>query len=196
MKSMIKTLQAFVLLFVAFAGSAFVSISHDDLMGAMKKMMDKMHKMEMTNNFDKNFSVMMAEHHQGAIDMADILLKSGKDDKLKAMAQKSSAKQKEEQKTLRDIGEQLKGDKGDGSERNELMTAMHSMMSEMDKMKMTGDVDKDFANMMVMHHKSGVEMGKAEISHGKNTKLKQMAQKMIEDQEKEIGELKNWLAGK
>jgi uncharacterized protein (DUF305 family) len=37
-------------------------------------------------------------------------------------------------------------------------------------------------------------MAKVQVQHGKSIELKAMAQKMIEDQQKEIGELERWLA--
>ena len=75
---------------------------------------------------------------------------------------------------------------------------MHeSMMSGMEKMqgmRSSGDVDKDFAMMMRMHHQQGVEMAKVEAQQGKSAELKAMAQKIIKDQEKEIAQLDKWLS--
>jgi uncharacterized protein (DUF305 family) len=47
--------------------------------------------------------------------------------------------------------------------------------------------------MMIGHHQSAVSMAKDELSHGKNIQLKQMAQKIIQEQEKEIKEFQSWL---
>ncbi|CAN7616022.1 DUF305 domain-containing protein [Rhizobacter sp. LjRoot28] len=75
---------------------------------------------------------------------------------------------------------------------------MHdSMMSGMQKMQgmpSTGDVDRDFAAMMRVHHQQAVDMAKAELAHGKSPELKAMAQKIIKEQQKEIAELDRWLA--
>ncbi|MBC7702200.1 MAG: DUF305 domain-containing protein [Massilia sp.] len=71
--------------------------------------------------------------------------------------------------------------------------AMHKGMQSMQEMKMSGDVDKDFAMMMKMHHQQALEMAKIEIDHGKSEQLKAMAKKMIKDQTKEIGQLDKWL---
>lgn len=38
-------------------------------------------------------------------------------------------------------------------------------------------------------------MAKDEISHGKHSQLKKMAQKIISDQTKEINDFNNWLSG-
>jgi len=72
-----------------------------------------------------------------------------------------------------------------------MMDNMQAMMKmpEMD----AGSVDKSFAAMMIKHHQDGIKMGKTIQQYAKDTKFKQMAQKMISDQQKEIEELQNWL---
>ena len=68
---------------------------------------------------------------------------------------------------------------------------MHQKMSSM---KMTGDHDHDFAMMMRSHHQAGLEMARAELKNGKDAQMKKMAQKVINDQTKEIKKLDDWLA--
>ncbi len=68
------------------------------------------------------------------------------------------------------------------------------MKSQMSNMQMTGNLDKDFAMMMTSHHKSAVSMSKMELKNGMNAALKQMAQKGISEQTKEINEFKSWMA--
>ncbi len=75
----------------------------------------------------------------------------------------------------------------------EMGQAMHKGMQSMQQMKMSGDVDKDFAMMMKMHHQQALAMAKVEIEHGKSAQLKAMAKKMIKDQTSEIGQLDKWL---
>lgn len=88
-------------------------------------------------------------------------------------------------------GDDMKPGQDQGS--TEMGQAMHKGMESMQQMKMSGDVDKDFAMMMKMHHQQAVEMAKVEIDHGKSAQLKAMAKKMIKDQTKEIGELDKWI---
>jgi uncharacterized protein (DUF305 family) len=58
---------------------------------------------------------------------------------------------------------------------------------------MTGDADHDFATMMREHHKGAIDMARVELEHGKDPELKSLAQKMIEDQSREIKQLDEWL---
>jgi len=74
-----------------------------------------------------------------------------------------------------------------------MMGGMDNMMKDMHAMEMTGNVDHDFAMMMKSHHQGAIDMAKAEISSGKDVTLKQMAQKIIDEQESEINEFEAFL---
>ncbi len=79
--------------------------------------------------------------------------------------------------------------------RNEtgMSMAMNKMMTDMHQMQMTGNVDNDFALMMKGHHQGAVDMAQVELQSGKDETLKQMAQKIMNDQKSEIGELQTFL---
>ena len=64
-------------------------------MAVHEKMMKDM-MMSPSGDADKDFAMMMVPHHQGAIDMAEIELKYGKDPDLRKMAEKIIHAQKEE----------------------------------------------------------------------------------------------------
>ena len=63
-------------------------------------------------------------------------------------------------------------------------------------MKMTGDADKDFVTMMIEHHQGAVDMARDELRDGKDPKIRDMAQKIIDSQQKEIAAFQAWLAQK
>lgn len=66
-------------------------------------------------------------------------------------------------------------------------------MEAMQQMKPTGDADRDFATMMKMHHQQAVEMSQAYLKQAKSPELKKMAQKIVQDQQKEIAQFDKWL---
>ncbi|MDR0184231.1 DUF305 domain-containing protein [Lysobacter arvi] len=68
---------------------------------------------------------------------------------------------------------------------------LHRIMKEGGDMPMpmSGDVDKDFAAMMSMHHQQGIRMADVQLKHGKDAALKALAQRIKDEQKKEIGEL-------
>lgn len=67
-----------------------------DMKAMMKDNNEKMAGMNMTGNADADFAMMMRMHHQGAIDMAEAQLRSGKDPEMLKMAKKIIADQKKE----------------------------------------------------------------------------------------------------
>ncbi len=172
------------------------SMETSDLMN--NELMEAMHKsmmeIKMTGDFDVDFANTMIQHHQEAIDMSEVELAKGNDPQVKSWAQNIITAQKKEIDQLQQI---VKNHKSSGKEmegnHNELKGSMDKMMNDMMAMKMTGNIDKDFITMMIMHHESAVTMAKAELSKGENAGLKKMAQKIIEDQSAEIKEFKNWL---
>jgi len=170
--------------------------SNNGMMTSMTKMMDNMSSMKMSGDFDMDFANMMIEHHQGAIDMSEEELKSGTDEKMKAKAQNIITKQKDEQNKLKDIVKNSKPMKMDMGKHDELSKEMDNMKTDLSKMQMSGNTDKDFATMMISHHEGAIKMSKDELSHGMNAELKQMAKKVIDDQTKEIAEFKSWISGK
>lgn len=63
------------------------SASTKDYKAAMAKMMDGMPMMKFTGDADADFMSHMRAHHQGAIDMAKVVLTNGKDPEVKKLAQ-------------------------------------------------------------------------------------------------------------
>ena len=70
--------------------------SGGDMQDSMKGMMRHMESMKMSGDSDKDFAMMMKMHHQGAIDMAEMELKTGKDAKMRSMAKKIIKDQRKE----------------------------------------------------------------------------------------------------
>jgi uncharacterized protein (DUF305 family) len=64
----------------------------------------------------------------------------------------------------------------------EAMVRMHRDMSA----GPSGDVDRDFAAMMIPHHQGGVEMAVLELRHGTDERLRRLAHGIIVEQEQEI----------
>ena len=63
--------------------------------------------------------------------------------------------------------------------------AMTRMMAGME-IRSSGDVDRDFAAMMIPHHQGAIEMAQAELRYGNNEQLRRIAQEIIVEQQQEI----------
>ena len=67
--------------------------------------------------------------------------------------------------------------------------AMTQMMVGMD-IKPSGDVDGDFAAMMIPHHQGAIDMAQAELRYGHNEQLRRIAQEIIVEQQQEIAAMR------
>ncbi len=76
------------------------------------------------------------------------------------------------------------------------MQAMTNMHPPMTAGVMIKDPDTAFACAMMPHHQGAIDMARVVLKHGKDASIRAMAETMIREQEKEIGELKAWLAKK
>jgi uncharacterized protein (DUF305 family) len=173
------------------------STSESPMLMAMNDMMAKMDAMKMKGNTDHDFAHMMLEHHKGALAMADIELRDGKDDTMRQMAEKIKAEQQKDLGELEPLAERFDSaptnykpqDPADPFT-SKMKGAMDIMMKNMPPM--VANHDMNFNMMMTVHHQSAMAMAQAELAHGKDTKLKEMAQKMIDTEQKETAEFKAW----
>jgi len=75
--------------------------------------------------------------------------------------------------------------------------ALMDGMDEMNRLMMTGmmaeDIDVAFVCGMIPHHQSAVNMDQAELEHGDDPWAKDLAQMVIDAQQKEISDMLAWL---
>lgn len=72
---------------------------------------------------------------------------------------------------------------------NGMMQSLNGTMGKMNEMKMTGDFDLDFVNMMIIHHQAAIDMSEVEIAKGTDAQMKTMAQNIVTAQKAEIEQL-------
>jgi uncharacterized protein (DUF305 family) len=80
----------------------------------------------------------------------------------------------------------------------QFMRAMNVGMTTMDHdmaaAPMNGNVDHDFAAMMIPHHQGAIEMAKAELIYGTDPVMRRLAQEILVDQQSEIEAMHLWLS--
>jgi len=70
---------------------------------------------------------------------------------------------------------------------------MVNMDRKMAAAPMNGNVDHDFAAMMIPHHEGAIDMAKAELSYGKDPVMRRMAQEILVEQQSEIDAMNLWI---
>ena len=163
------------------------------MMDSMHAMMDRMEAMTMTMDPDNDFAEMMMMHHEGAINMAGVELTAGGNDSLKRFARKVIRDQEMEMMAFGSILMTLTVDTMDMAYMDEQMANMEKTAKAADVQIITGDIDNDFATLMMVHHQSAIDDASGYLHHGSNAQLKVIANNIITAQTMEIRELADWL---
>jgi uncharacterized protein (DUF305 family) len=158
----------------------------------------KMHKdmtITFSGNADVDFARGMIPHHQGAIDMAEIVLRYGKDASVKKLANEIIAAQKNEiaqmQAWLAKNGSQPAS--GDSAAIIKAFTDVKTRMHKDMTMTFSNNADADFMRGMVPHHVGAVDMAKLLLQFGKDPELRKLADDVIRTQNEEIALMNDWL---
>ena len=94
------------LMFGVSVGSVAAAPAPDDFYSLMGDAMGRMHaamRLAPSGDVDRDFAKMMIPHHQGAIDMAIVELRFGKDERLRRLAQAIIIEQGQEIALMRSI---------------------------------------------------------------------------------------------
>lgn len=171
---------------------------HDDspFAGSHDRMMEDMHGVELTGEPDYDFVRGMIPHHQGAIDMAQVLLEAGSDPELLALSEDIIAAQRAEiaemEAWLEAYGEPRPGDQAADIQAGYQRTN-DRMMRDM-RIEPSGNVDRDFVIGMIPHHEGAIDMARILLQYSDDAELRTLAQEIVREQEREIRDMQAWLA--
>lgn len=165
---------------------------------AYKKGMDVMHRdmnISYTGHVDVDFVRGMIPHHQGAVDMAEVVLKHGKDEIIRGLAKNIKAAQLAEigmmNRWLYTRGYVPADQKKCQCIIGEYERAMEVMHRDMD-ISYTGDADLDFVNGMIPHHQGAIDMAWVVVRHGNDPEVIKFTRDVIRDQTNEIALMEGW----
>lgn len=149
------------------------------------------------NNADIDFAQGMVPHHEGALRMAELVPTRSTSTEVKALAARIHSAQQPEIDTMQQwlVGWGLpKADRGMGMDMGSHgpSTPM-GMMTEHAMTELRGSAgtafDRRFLDGMIEHHRGAVEMSKTELAKGKSAAVKDLAQRIIDAQQREIAEM-------
>ena len=160
----------------------------------------------MAMELDQMYIDMMIPHHASIIAMAQAALPRLEDQRLQVIAQAIVDAQSAEIGELRDYREELYGDPEPMPMDEAMMEAMMQMMpgisGTMDEMASQMDAaaqvaaicaaentDLAFIEMTIAHHQMAIESSEPVVADAANEEIGDFAQRVIEDQQREIDEL-------
>jgi uncharacterized protein (DUF305 family) len=143
---------------------------------------------------DLDFVKGMVPHHQGAIDMAKVVLEFGKDAEIKKLAEDVLKAQEGEiafmNAWLAKVDQAALPVLAEATKANE--AAMAVMMKNMG-VPLTGNADVDFAKGMIPHHQGAIDMAKVALQFAKDPALLKLATDIVTAQQGEIAFMTDWL---
>ncbi|MBB1041248.1 MULTISPECIES: DUF305 domain-containing protein [unclassified Dietzia] len=155
---------------------------------------------------DVRFARMMIPHHEQAIEMSDIILaKEGVPDDVRELAEEIKAAQGPEIEQLDEwlgewgepgMGRDDHGDHmGDAGE----MRMMDGMLSPEEMQELADaegtDAARLFLEQMIVHHEGAIDMAEDQVSGGTHPEAVELAQTIIDTQQREIDQMREMLAG-
>lgn len=143
----------------------------------------------MAHGADQQFLRMLSDHHLGMIDMAHAALRPDASAGLRAKAEEIHRKQHEE---ARQMAAMLERDFGDRYEPQ--VTPDNQRMVERVRQAQGTAAERTFYEATIAHHEEGVRMMGERLPHLANPELRRMAERMRDDQQREVGELRQTLA--
>jgi uncharacterized protein (DUF305 family) len=138
------------------------------------------------NGTDRAFVDEMIPHHQGAVEMAEIAQTKAQSQFVRELADAIIESQNAEIRTMRGFQKELEDVKA-----ADLGMSMDMMgMEDLSGLQTAEPFDPAFLRMMIPHHETAIEMAQIELDKGDNGEIKKLAEQIIEDQKREIGEMK------
>lgn len=172
-----------------------------DATRAYQEGMMRMHKnmdIDYSGQVDSDFARGMKPHHEGAIDMANVELRYGKDADIRSMAAWIKTAQEAEIGQMSNWISRVAVEKPYGRAENpkaiqafkDSMSVMHKQMN----IAYSGNPDADFVCGMIPHHQGAIDMAAVEIRSGRDPKMLKLASDIVRSQSGEIAVMKRWLS--
>ena len=159
------------------------------------------------NAVDRAFVREMVPHHQMAVEMAQMAEMQGEHAEIKTLAAAIVEDQNAEIKALKRIARRLgvtpakMPSEGGMHAHDQMMRDADTLGLSMDEMGMDMDMkeldganpfDREFIDMMVMHHQGAIRMARAERRNGRDAQLRRIARSIVLAQAKEIRQMNAW----
>lgn len=176
-------------------GDGILIQDHDDseMMSILHSMMRSMDSLTLTNDPDNDFASMMKVHLSGGIAMGNLEMEKGNDPFLIELASQMITQNQKDIVSLDSFLVIRPPVVSDTRYRGQAETAMEIMSNNADLQLLTGNMDHDFAILLIQHHLGALDLIDLEIQFGISAELKAIAGKIKNNQRKEVQLLQDWL---
>ncbi len=149
--------------------------------------------------FDRAFIDAMVPHHESAIAMAQAAKEAGlSQPDLVKVADDILATQQREIDQMKEWRAEWFGSSTidpEGAAGLGMSETDMGMQHDADALRESTDVDTDFAQMMVTHHQGAIEMAKLAADKADHDELKELAEAIVDAQEREIDVMREHASG-
>lgn len=154
------------------------------------------------NETEQAFLAAMAPHHESAIAMAAVASKRAAHPELKELTDAIVEAQQVEIATIGKIHVQLTGEalrpNADAHQQLGLSAEeagmMHDGRDAVAELKPAKPFDRAFIDAMVPHHQGAIRMARAVLAVSEDAELRQLAERIVADQSREIAQMNRWRA--
>ncbi|MFD2571130.1 DUF305 domain-containing protein [Spirosoma soli] len=176
------------------AAAAPADPAKSTLLQPMQQMVTKLKKLQATGDPDFDYALQAKVHTQGGLDLMKQEVQAGKDTSLKKMAQTLMAAAQNDVTMLDGTMKQIKPTRP-----NQAFTQQQSRNIEAINLKLqqtgssdklTGDIDKNFAALLLDQRQDAIDMANTYLQYGKNSTLRTYAEQMIAKAKQEMDQIK------
>jgi uncharacterized protein (DUF305 family) len=145
---------------------------------------------------DEQFLAAMIEHHQGAIEMAEIALERAEHPEVRQLSEDIIATQQAEIEQMRSWQREWFGAEATpGGHAGHGMSAEEMGMDvDLDELRRAEPFDRAFLEAMIRHHEGAVRMAEQIRSSTERRELRELADDIIATPRAEIERMRAWLA--
>jgi uncharacterized protein (DUF305 family) len=143
---------------------------------------------------DGAFMAGMTEHHEAAIEMAQIAEDRAEHPEIRRLAGGIIDAQTAEIDHMAQIHEQLFEEPLTEADHGTMGMSAHEMGMDMDMMALeeAQPFDRAFIDAMVAHHQGAIRMARVELEQGSDAQLHDLCNAIIEAQSREIEQMNDW----
>ncbi|WP_050613466.1 DUF305 domain-containing protein [Bacillus testis] len=137
----------------------------------------------------------MIPHHEAAVSMSENILKYGKNEKVKRIADRILNDQVKGIAKMKQLRNRLMMNptidkKAEAAYLKKYEDIFRKMVRAMEEAPATENVDRDFLNEMIPHHEGAVAMAANILAYTKDPELKKIAEQIVESQGKQLEQMK------